>query len=77
MAPILPDAAEMPWHVERYRVGKSSLGMMKLVVLGPKLAKKPAKQKRKSIAFAPGEAPKSVVAVAALFGTTWLKIKPR
>jgi hypothetical protein len=36
MAPSLPAAAEMPWAVARYRVGKSSPGMMKVVALGPR-----------------------------------------
>jgi hypothetical protein len=35
MAPSLPEAAEIPWAVARYRVGKSSPGMMKVVALGP------------------------------------------
>lgn len=37
MEPILPEAAEIPWDVERYRVGKHSPGTMKVVALGPKL----------------------------------------
>mmetsp|Transcript_29306 Transcript_29306/g.73023 ORF Transcript_29306/g.73023 Transcript_29306/m.73023 type:complete len:212 (+) Transcript_29306:338-973(+) len=36
-APILPDAADRPWQVARMRVGYTSAGMMKVVVLGPKL----------------------------------------
>ncbi len=39
MAPILPMAAERPWPVERYRVGKHSPGTTKVVVLGPQLKK--------------------------------------
>lgn len=35
MEPILPDAADMPCEVERYRVGKTSPGTMNVVVLGP------------------------------------------
>jgi hypothetical protein len=33
--PILPDAAEIPWDVERYLVGKHSPGTMKVVEFGP------------------------------------------
>lgn len=33
--PTLPAAAEMPWHVHRYAVGKISAGRMKVRVLGP------------------------------------------
>ena len=33
--PILPDAAEIPWDVERYLVGKHSPGTMKVVAFGP------------------------------------------
>uniref|UniRef100_J3LVT6 Uncharacterized protein n=1 Tax=Oryza brachyantha TaxID=4533 RepID=J3LVT6_ORYBR len=40
MAPIFPAADEMPWHVERSLAGKISAGTMKVVELGPKLAKK-------------------------------------
>ena len=36
MAPSFPEAAEIPWEVDRYRVGKASPGMTKVVVLGPK-----------------------------------------
>ena len=36
----LPDAAEIPCRVERYLVVNSSTGVMKVVALGPKLAKK-------------------------------------
>lgn len=39
MAPILPMAAETPWPVERYRVGKHSPGTINVVVFGPKLKK--------------------------------------
>lgn len=35
--PIFPEAAEIPWDVDRYRVGKHSPGTMKVVELGPKL----------------------------------------
>lgn len=37
IAPILPAAAEIPCPVERYRVGKHSPGIRKVVVFGPKL----------------------------------------
>ena len=37
IAPTFPDAAEIPWAVERYRVGKHSPGTMKVVAFGPKL----------------------------------------
>jgi hypothetical protein len=40
VAPILPLAAEIPWTVERYRVGNTPPGMMKVVTLGPKFWKK-------------------------------------
>jgi hypothetical protein len=40
MAPSFPDAAEMPWHVDRSLARKISVGMMNVVALGPKLAKK-------------------------------------
>nr|ACR36661.1 unknown [Zea mays] len=40
MAPSFPDAAEMPWHVDRSLAGKISAGTMNVVALGPKLAKK-------------------------------------
>lgn len=33
MAPALPEAAERPWQVERYLVGYTSAGMMKVVLL--------------------------------------------
>lgn len=33
--PSLPLAAEIPWQVHRYRVGKASAGRMNVVVLGP------------------------------------------
>jgi hypothetical protein len=39
MAPTLPEAAEIPCDVERYRVGKHSPGTMKVVAFGPKLKK--------------------------------------
>lgn len=59
IAPSLPEAADRPWHVERYRVGKCSPGMMNVVVFGPKLRKNPARQKRKSIAEDPADLVKS------------------
>jgi len=36
IAPSFPDAAEIPWAVDRYRVGKTSPGMTNVVVFGPK-----------------------------------------
>lgn len=51
MAPSLPLAAEIPWAVERYRVGKISPGMIKVVVLGPKFWKKLVKQYRNTKAL--------------------------
>lgn len=44
IAPSLPEAAEIPWEVDLYRVGKHSPGMTKVVVLGPKFWKKLARQ---------------------------------
>lgn len=44
MAPSFPEAAVIPCAVERYRVGKISLGMLKVVTFGPKLVKKFARQ---------------------------------
>jgi len=44
IAPSFPLAAAIPCPVERYRVGKISPGMMKVVTFGPKLVKKFAKQ---------------------------------
>lgn len=38
--PCSPEAAEIPCRDERYLVVKSSTGVMKVVALGPKLAKK-------------------------------------
>lgn len=35
--PSLPLAAEIPWQVQRYRVGKDSAGRINVVVLGPKI----------------------------------------
>lgn len=35
IAPILPEAADMPWEVARKRVGKHSAGTMNVVALGP------------------------------------------
>lgn len=35
IAPSLPDAAEIPWAVDLYRVGNTSPGTMKVVVFGP------------------------------------------
>lgn len=43
-APNFPQAADTPWAVERYRVGKTSPGYTKVVVFGPKFWKKLAKQ---------------------------------
>ena len=40
MASILPVPAEMPCAVVRMRVGKHSVGIRKIVELGPKFAKK-------------------------------------
>ena len=40
MAPALPVAAQIPWPVAFQLVGKSSAGTMKVVELGPQLAKK-------------------------------------
>lgn len=37
IAPNLPEAAEIPWQVERYLVGNTSPGIIKVVALGPKL----------------------------------------
>src|SRR3569833_809391 len=34
MAPIFPMAADRPWPVDRYRVGKHSPGTIKVVVFG-------------------------------------------
>jgi hypothetical protein len=36
IAPILPLPADIPWAVERYRVGNTSPGTTKVVTLGPK-----------------------------------------
>ena len=44
MAPSFPQAAVIPYAVDRYRVGNASPGTMKLVVFGPKFWKKLAKQ---------------------------------
>lgn len=38
-APSLPKPAEMPWPVERTRVGKISAGVMNVVALGPSCVK--------------------------------------
>jgi hypothetical protein len=35
MLPSLPSAAERPWQVQRYFVGKTSADMAKVDVLGP------------------------------------------
>lgn len=48
IAPSLPDAAEIPCAVERYRVGNASPGITKVVVLGPKFWKKLVRQYRKT-----------------------------
>jgi len=39
-APNLPDAAEIPLQLPRIFVGNNSEGRMKVIALGPKLAKK-------------------------------------
>ena len=39
IAPILPMAADTPWPVDLYRVGKHSPGIMNVVVFGPQLKK--------------------------------------
>ena len=44
MAPSFPLAAQIPCAVDLYRVGKTSPGMMNVVVLGPKFWKKLAMQ---------------------------------
>lgn len=44
MAPSFPLAAQIPCAVDLYRVGKTSPGMMNVVVLGPKFWKKLAIQ---------------------------------
>lgn len=36
--PSFPLAAEIPWQVQRYRVGKASAGRMNVVVFGPGLS---------------------------------------
>lgn len=46
IAPSLPQAAEKPCPVARYRVGKTSPGITNVVTFGPKFWKKFAKQKR-------------------------------
>lgn len=43
IAPDLPHAAEIPWAVDRYRVGKASPGRINVVVFGPKFWKKLAR----------------------------------
>lgn len=43
IAPALPAAAEMPWHIDRSLAGKISAGTIKVVELGPKLVKKKVK----------------------------------
>ena len=44
IAPSFPLAAQIPCAVDLYRVGKTSPGMMNVVVLGPKFWKKLAMQ---------------------------------
>lgn len=44
MAPALPAAPDMPWHVERSLAGKISAGTMNVVTFGPKFEKKKVKQ---------------------------------
>lgn len=51
MAPSLPHAAENPCPVARYRVGKTSPGITKVVTFGPKFWKKFARQKRNIRSF--------------------------
>jgi len=51
IAPIFPDAALIPCPVDRYRVGNTSPGIIKVVVLGPKLEKKFARQTRATRPF--------------------------
>ena len=43
IAPSFPDAADIPWQVDRYLVGNTSPGMINVVAFGPKLLKKLAK----------------------------------
>jgi hypothetical protein len=38
-APVFPTAAEIPWAVERTRVGNTSTGIRKVVESGPQLRK--------------------------------------
>ncbi|KAL4567463.1 hypothetical protein LXL04_023047 [Taraxacum kok-saghyz] len=40
IAPALPEAADIPWHVDRSRAGNISAGTTNVVAFGPKLAKK-------------------------------------
>ena len=51
MAPSFPQAAERPWAVERYLVGKTSPGITKVVTFGPKFWKKFARQYRNIRSF--------------------------
>ena len=44
IAPTFPEAALIPCEVERYLVGKTSPGTMKVVVFGPKFWKKLQRQ---------------------------------
>ncbi|KAL0913693.1 hypothetical protein M5K25_017171 [Dendrobium thyrsiflorum] len=43
IAPAFPAAADIPWHVDLNLAGKISAGTMKVVLFGPKLAKKKVK----------------------------------
>ena len=51
MAPNLPEAAEIPCAVDLYRVGNTSPGTTKVVVLGPKFWKKLVRQYKKTNAL--------------------------
>lgn len=44
MAPIFPEAPEIPWQVDLNLAGNSSAGRIKVVVLGPKFEKKKVRQ---------------------------------
>lgn len=39
MAPNFPEAAAIPWHLDLNLVGKTSPGIINVVVFGPKLQK--------------------------------------
>ena len=57
IAPTLPLAAHNPWHVDRYLVGKLSLGSKNVVVLGPKFWKKLARMNRNKKTLASEDIP--------------------